>query len=525
MNFTDNDYRPNSLSASRPAQSASPSRQEPTATPLPNLPPTTSNSPRHRSPGQPSLGRDELNLVDFPIGALTYQQPRDSAGNKVDELVFSVDAFEENVGTVVPKKVTIRTSSRHGFPTPKEEELLVGLMLFCQQRNNFTQAKVEFRVSELLRVLGWADNGRSRRQLREGLDRLAGVKLKFENSWQSEEGRAYEREFVTGILDGYDLNAVRDGEKPGKREFTSVQWSAEVFADIQRGNVKELNTNEYFALQRPLSRRMYRFLDKHLVAGRTFDMNLLKFAAHLGISETHHIGKIRERLKVPLRDLESLGTLIEPATDADRYHRLGAGEWLIRFERTESGHVSATTTSVEAKPRPQRSSSAPKRNPAATELVQQFYEQWCGNPRHDPSFPEIKQAQATIDQYGHAEALALLPVVVKLMKDRFPNATSFGATKTYWHLAKQHVEARKLSRVKQQQRQTDVQHDDERRQRDQERRRQLQAEWNRLDESQQYDIRRQVLQSCTDFVRHKIERREFDDSLLMIECLKHLDKG
>ncbi len=454
---------------------------------------------------------------------LKYQQPTDANGRRLDELVFSVDAFDDNIGVVVPKKVTIRTSSKHGFPTPKEDELLIGLMQFTRMQNNFTKAKVEFRISELLRALGWADNGRSRRQLRNGLDRLAGVKLKFENSWQNDEGREYEREFVTGLLDGYDLNAVKEGSEPGSREVTTIQWSAEVFADIQRGNVKELNTNEYFSLDLPLSRRMYRFLDKHVVAGKTFEMNLQRFASHLGLSETSHIGKIRERLRKPMQELEGLGTLIRPASDAERYHQLGAGNWLIRFDRageTRFREESPRQTPA-SKPTPR---IKPRQSPEASQLVQRFYELWCENPQHKPSFPELKQARDVIEQHGTAAATNLVPIVVKLMKERFPNATSFGATKTYWHLANQQIQSRKVREYKQQASQTQQQHDEERRQQDVQRKKQLQSEWNRLEETQQESIRREVLQERNDFVRRKIERREFQDPLVVLACLNRLEK-
>ena len=45
-----------------------------------------------------------------------------------DELVFSLEAFDQQRGKVIPKKLTTRTSSKYGFPTPKEEQLLVGLL-------------------------------------------------------------------------------------------------------------------------------------------------------------------------------------------------------------------------------------------------------------------------------------------------------------------------------------------------------------------------------------------------------------
>lgn len=486
------------------------------------------NAPRHGQPA--SAGRDELNLVDFPIGVLRYQQPLDADGRRIEELVFSVDAHDDDdVGTIVPKKVTIRTSSKYGFPTPKEDELLIGLMMYCRRKNNFTEAKTKFQVSDMLRTLGWKDNGRSRRQLREGLDRLAGVRLKFENSWRSEEGKEYEREFVTGILDNYELRIAKEGDGPDSRETTSIQWSAEVFADIRRGNVKELNTAEYFSLKLPLSRRLYRFIDKHLQPGQWFEMNLLKFATHLGISEKRHIGKIRSRLKRPIRELEELGTLFDPALDADRYHRLGDGDWLIRFLRTNNGGFGQTAECSTLKPTPLSSKTRESKrgrepNPVAERLVKEFYRLWCDNDQHNPSFHECLQAQEITQQYGAAATDDLLPVVVKLMKERFPSAATFGATKTFWAIANQKRTAKQTQQFKKTVVTSKQQEDAERHRKEQERKRQLLTEWEQLDEADQNAIRREVLLSCTDFVRRKIEQSEFSDSLVMLACLNKLEQ-
>ncbi|MEP3479746.1 MAG: replication initiator protein A [Fuerstiella sp.] len=486
-------------------------------------------------------GRDELNLVDFPIGVLRHQQPVDADGRRLEELVFSVDAFTDSVGKIVPQKVTIRTSSKFGFPTPKEEELLIGLMLFCRSRNNFTEAKTKFQVSEMLGTLGWPDNGRSRRQLREGLDRLAGVRLKFENSWSTDEGKQYEREFNTGILDSYELRVANDGQGADSRELTAIQWSAEVFADIQRGNVKELNTAEFFSLERPLSRRLYRYLDKHLKAGQWFEMDLLRFAAHLGITEKSHIGKIRERLKKPILELEQRGTLFEPLLDAERYHRLGTGHWLIRFRRV-TGNRSETTTQrdlsapqvsqnagekalQQPSPHPANRRGNKKRfSDADRKLVQEFYHLWSDNAEHEPTFHECQQAHSVIQQYGAAKAMELLPAVIKLMKQRFPDATSFGATKTYWSLANQKTKAGQSTRQLEATQSDSDRKEEQRRQQEHQRKQQLHTEWNQLDELAQAAIRDEVLQHCTDFVRRKIEQQEYTDSLVMLACLNRLDQ-
>ncbi len=128
---------------------------------------------RTGSRAMPLLGRDELNLIDFPIGTLSYKQPKNEDGSRPDELVFSVETFDHQQGKIIPKKLTTRTSSKYGFPTPKEEQLLVGLLLLTRMKNNFSQPRVEFRSGELFALMNWPHNSSSKRQLQTGLDRLS----------------------------------------------------------------------------------------------------------------------------------------------------------------------------------------------------------------------------------------------------------------------------------------------------------------------------------------------------------------
>ena len=460
------------------------------------------------------MGRDELNLVDFPIGALTYQQPTGPDGKRLDELVFSVESFDDQVGRIVPRKVTTRTSSRFGFPTPKEEQLLVGLMLLSRLQNNFTNPRVHFLNGELLKLMGWADNGDSRRQLREGLDRLQGVDLKYENSWSTDEGAKYEKEFKTGILDSYELTSLRSGRgRSGERSW--VQWSAEVFADIQKGNVKELNTSEFFSLQRPVAQRMYRFLDKHLAIQPGFEMELMAFAGHLGMTATTHVGKIKERLRPAIAELEALPGFIEAVAVEDRYHRIGRGHWLIRFRRTKPVPRS-TPQRVERKPVSPVSSTA-------ADLVIRFYKEWSGTQCAKPTVRELAQAQEVLQEYGQATD-KLLGRVIRIMRTQFPNAVAFGGTMRYWpEAAKTMAQAIQRDQQKTEQLKANQQ-EAETKQQGRDRKERLREKWNSLTEDERREIRNDVAESANVYVQSKLQQEDHDDLLMELACLDALEQ-
>ncbi|QDT40323.1 Replication initiator protein A [Gimesia alba] len=460
-------------------------------------------------------GRDELNLIDFPIAVLQHQQPKDKNGGRPDELVSEIEAFDKDLKKVVPRTLTRRTASKHGFPTPLEDEVLVALLTLTRIKNGFSQPRVKFRNGELFDLMKWPHNGSSNQRLAIALDRLTGLTLKYENSWSTEAG-TFEKEFTTGLLESYQLTKQVRGRGERSREASWFQWASEVFADIQRGNVRTLNTDQFFSLQRPISRRMYRFLDKHLSEEPKFEMDLIMFASHLGLAETQHIGKIKERLATGVRELEQIPGFIDPLPPSERYQKLGPGNWQIQFQR--SGAQQTTTES-------RIPTSSPKRAPNAAEnMIKDFYQSWNGNQQHQPTVKERQQAEHVIQQYGLEMVQQILPGVIKAMRVQFPEARAFGATMVYWNDVAQQWNQRQQR--EQQEKAQNIQEQQEERQRQQEKQHQdkYRTQWNQLPEADRDEIRQAVMQTCSRTVRQFIEQGKYDDPLVMMACLAELAK-
>ncbi|MCM2374699.1 replication initiator protein A [Rhodopirellula sp. ICT_H3.1] len=468
----------------------------------------------HRQIPVKSRGRDQLNLIDFPIAGLQYQQPKDSEGKRPDELVCVIDSYDRELDKVVPRKLTRRTASRHGFPTPLEDEVLVGLLTLTRLKNNFTLPRIEFRNAELFDLMGWPHNGSSTTRLGIALDRLTGLTLKYENSWTTEDG-SFEKEFTTGILESYNFAKQVQGRRSGSSVFSWVQWASEVFADIQRGNVKELNTDEYFSLQLPISRRIYRFLDKQLVQNAHFEMELTTFAGHIGLSETKHIGKIKERLASAFAELEQIPSFCLPATVEQRFIKRGPGDWLLIAHRSAATESQAVGTSPTVR--------TAVGTEGAASLVCDFYTAWNGATYHRPTSRELDQAQSIIDTFGIDAASAVLPLVVKEMKHLFPEAKAFGATMRYWG------DAHKTYRKRQEQaKQRACEHEEnlqasKKNEYEVRRRETLRQRWESLSESRREQIRVRVRSNCSGTVRQFLDQKKYKDPLVMLACLECLN--
>ena len=258
------------------------------------------------------VGRDEMNLAEFPIATLT-----DSPPEGVKTLVF-----EDRHGTLA-----VIGSDAYGLPTATDSDVIVGLIQLTKLRNDFADPTVEFTRYELLKLLGWEDRGWSYRRLSESLHRWVTVTLKYDGCWW--DNRRRRRASMSFHI--LDRLVLPDEDDPGIA--SSFTWGKDFFDSCRANNLKRLDLDTYFSLKSAVSKQLYRFLDKrfYLRRDQTFDLRELAFE-HVGLSRKSAIGDIKRKMSRALAELEAIGFL-EPMTAADRYSKAGRGAWNIRVIR------------------------------------------------------------------------------------------------------------------------------------------------------------------------------------------------
>ncbi len=118
------------------------------------------------------IGRDEMNLAEFPITLLTERVPD---GLKTIE-------FQAGAG-----KLVVSGSDDYGLPTAADGDVIVGLIQLTKIRNDFTDPTVDFTRYELLKILGWPDRGAYYQRLDDSLHRWVGVTLRYDEAWWDNE--------------------------------------------------------------------------------------------------------------------------------------------------------------------------------------------------------------------------------------------------------------------------------------------------------------------------------------------------
>lgn len=243
------------------------------------------------------LSRDEMNLAEFPLTVLSKR-----ADPSIKTLEFS-DYVKGKNGDLVNRTWIITGADKFGLPTSSDDEVLLGLLKLTADEGLQTR-KVHFTRYELLRILRWTTEGRSYTRLQNALDRLSGVRIKATNAFYDNETKLHStRNF--GIIDAYEIN---DGRDTRPSFFT---WSEVLFKSFQVGFIKKLDLDFYLDLESAVSKRLYRYLDKHFWYRSRMQVNLFTLAHEkIGVSRNYvYASSLRQQIEPALEELKEKGIL------------------------------------------------------------------------------------------------------------------------------------------------------------------------------------------------------------------------
>lgn len=284
--------------------------------------------------------RDEMNLAEFPLTVLSTR-----TNPSVKTLEFR-DTHRSKTGEMVERQWIITGADKFGLPTATDDDVVLALICLTMERG-FRERKVFFTRYELMKILRWAPEGRNYQRITKSLDRLSGVRIRATNAFFDNAAKGYQT-CNFGIIDAYEINdgrAKKDAPDPtGEGSF--FIWSEMIFDSFKAGFIKKLDLEFYFSLQSAVSRRLYRYLDKHFYYRDVIDRPLMTLAFEkLGLSRSYRfVSSVKQQLEPAIEELSKAGFLAQA-------EYLGRGSaTVIRFKaRNESagaGSVNVSQPSV-----------------------------------------------------------------------------------------------------------------------------------------------------------------------------------
>jgi hypothetical protein len=272
-------------------------------------------------------GKDELNLAEFPIAALSNRVDQDTK-----TIIFEDSTYDKATSQVIKRSLTITASDAYGLPTASDDEVLLGLIQLTRQQG-FTSPRVYFTPYKLMQILGWPPTTKNYRRMTDALNRWLGVSLFYDNAWRDRRsGQWVDQKFH--FLDNVSLHRPGQKSLDGPQGYSYVKWNDVVFRSFQSGNLKALDFQTYKQLQSAIAKRMYRFLDKRFYQRSKLVFDVERFAFDkLGLPRSYNdIAQLKRRLMPGIEELEA-ARFIKTVHPKRRFTKSRIGVWEICFER------------------------------------------------------------------------------------------------------------------------------------------------------------------------------------------------
>ena len=185
-----------------------------------------------RNQREPLLGRDEMNLCEFPFATISER-----AGKRA---VMRFEIEDRDGEQQVKRSLTVKGDVEHGLPTAKDEELYLGLLKYASDTTSFSERQVAFSRGQLFELMGWRKNKWAYDRLTLGLHRLTGVRLCYQQLWRDNENKQWRDQGAFGILDSFRLRDQRRAREYHEFEST-ICWSDVLFQSFQTNYLKQID--------------------------------------------------------------------------------------------------------------------------------------------------------------------------------------------------------------------------------------------------------------------------------------------
>lgn len=454
----------------------------------------------------------ETNLLRFPFFALHTKGLRNVDFKEVRGMRTENGQSHEFL-------FRVSRNTDHFYPGPLSRKAHFALLSLLRKQGFPFKNPVAFSWRQLAREMQVAYGGStSIDRLKEALLCTFGAMIKSRYALKSGPSR----ESLPARERGYNLYAeclftndvLPDGTLADQNYVTLADW---YLTNLNSLYAAPLDYQLWNRLndQSPLASRLYEFLLFNFSTGIDhFCINYEKLCQFLPAKVEPYTSQAKVQLDPAFQLLTDETIIRSVEWTLGRNHELQ-----IQVKRGRGLSGTATTSSTTTR-QPElfetvTTTEGTNEISPAERLVRNFHDHWSGNVDGDITAGELDAAKSCLSTYGLECAMQLLPKVIGRMKQQFPDAKTFGATKTYFQEVQD--EQDKRERIIDKAKQSAIAEaavEDQR----QVRRAMLKAAWEALDPAEREAIRDSVLT-----MNPRLNAEKFA-SLIDRLCLAELDR-
>src|SRR5215510_1989496 len=140
------------------------------------------------------IGKDEMNLAEYPFSLLTHRIPPNRKTYSLTQHII------DSQGRTVKQTWSVLGSDKYGLPTPYDDDVILAL-LYCYKDQSFQGRKIHFTLYRLCHIMQKTLSKREYDRIRESLNRLTSTTIAATNcfydnaakSWVSETFHLFDR--------------------------------------------------------------------------------------------------------------------------------------------------------------------------------------------------------------------------------------------------------------------------------------------------------------------------------------------
>jgi Replication initiator protein A len=351
------------------------------------------------------LGKDEMNLAEYPLSILTHRIPHDRKTYSFTQRIT------DHEGNLVKQSWSVLGSDKYGLPTPYDDDVLIAL-LYCYKEQKPQGKQIHFSLYKLCQIMQKALSKREYDRMRDSLNRLTSTTIVATNCFYDNLAKSWVSE-AFHLFDHYKLYQERKG-RASSSHLSFVEMSEFFYRSVAVANyIKDLDLGIYYNLTLPICKRLFRYLDKNRYKKRRYEEAVMRMAYKLPLTYAYP-SQVKQKLARAHEELLRRGYLTNVTYDLTR-----EGEEKVIYDFADG------KAQIDDHSEPQVE--------AARQLVLDFYTQLTGTRdlAYDPAPREMALAGDYLITYGLERSAFVVHHALEAAKAvDFPIQT-FGGTKNF----------------------------------------------------------------------------------------------
>jgi hypothetical protein len=281
---------------------------------------------------QPLIGKEEMNLCEFPIVTTGYNK-------KLNSISFTDTIYDEQTKKYISRHFIVEAPGSIGLPRVKHLDIYYGLLYFGKEQGcfyeNSTKDFTEYKTIDMLDLVKWTKSGRDYIEHDRALLKLSSMFITAHYAiWDNEKKRLIPTLSGMHIIDDFRIYGYHSKDDEDMKPYiwesnkNFVRFGALFLNLVRKGYIKDIDLTLYFSLRNDTAKLLYRYLDKEMYRAKVKtdgtkykDFDIKNLAEHIGLSVGgYRIAGLKRQLEKGLNELLKYGWLSNYEFDDDKLY-------------------------------------------------------------------------------------------------------------------------------------------------------------------------------------------------------------